>query len=179
MATSKKGLQDIVHALDQGGLVPIIRIAMFGALIVAWFALAEVGDLETPRDALARLARRPDATGALAAAYLKQEDIRRLYDRRQKNLLDYAKKQVEGVDLSGKSDLKLIENVIRLIETSALEGDKVKRKDLVDAALDQLEIFNHPLDAAQLPSVAPGGPLPAHVAAELHLPPGNPGCPGA
>jgi C-terminal peptidase prc len=102
----------------------------------AALALAEVGDLETPRDALARLARRPDATGALAAAYLKQEDIRRLYDRRQKNLLDYTKKQVEGVELSGKSDLKLIENVIRLIETSALEGDKVKRKDLVDAALD-------------------------------------------
>jgi hypothetical protein len=34
MATSKKGLQDIVHSLDQGGLVPIIRIAMFGALII-------------------------------------------------------------------------------------------------------------------------------------------------
>lgn len=34
MATSKKGLQDIVHSIDQGGLVPIIRIAMFATLIV-------------------------------------------------------------------------------------------------------------------------------------------------
>ena len=102
----------------------------------AALALAEVGDMETPREALQRLARRPDATGALAASYLKQEDIRRLYDRRQKNVLDYAKKQVEGTELTGKADLKLIENVIRLIETSALEGDKVKRQELIDAALD-------------------------------------------
>ena len=96
---------------------------------MAALALAEVGDMETPREALQRLARRPDATGALAASYLKQEDIRRLYDRRQKNVLDYAKKQVEGTELTGKADLKLIENVIRLIETSALgatTGGKVR-----------------------------------------------------
>ena len=34
MATSQKGIQDLVHSLDQGGLVPIIRIAMFAALII-------------------------------------------------------------------------------------------------------------------------------------------------
>ena len=34
MAQSGKSLQDVVHSLDQGGLVPIIRVAMFGALIL-------------------------------------------------------------------------------------------------------------------------------------------------
>jgi hypothetical protein len=34
MANSGKSLQDIVHSLDQGGLVPVIRIAMFAALII-------------------------------------------------------------------------------------------------------------------------------------------------
>ena len=120
----------------RGELVAFLGSSDASLSAAAALALAETGDMETPREALQRLARRPDATGALAASYLKQEDIRRLYDRRQKNVLDYAKKQVEGADLSGKSDLKLIENVIRLIETNALEGDKVKRQELIDAALD-------------------------------------------
>jgi hypothetical protein len=34
MAQSGKSLQDVVHSLDQGGLVPIIRVAMFGALVL-------------------------------------------------------------------------------------------------------------------------------------------------
>ncbi|MFY8269211.1 MAG: hypothetical protein ACOVLK_07415, partial [Terrimicrobiaceae bacterium] len=34
MAQSKKGIQQLVHSLDQGGLVPIIRIAVFAALII-------------------------------------------------------------------------------------------------------------------------------------------------
>lgn len=34
MATTKPGAQEIVHSLDQGKLAPIIRIAMFGALII-------------------------------------------------------------------------------------------------------------------------------------------------
>lgn len=34
MANQQKSLQDILHSLDQGGLVPIIRRTMFGALIL-------------------------------------------------------------------------------------------------------------------------------------------------
>ncbi|MEI8293667.1 MAG: glycosyltransferase family 39 protein [bacterium] len=34
MANSRKTLQDMVHSLDQGGLVPVIRVAMFAALIL-------------------------------------------------------------------------------------------------------------------------------------------------
>ena len=34
MAQSGKSLQDMVHSLDQGGLVPIIRVAMFGTLVL-------------------------------------------------------------------------------------------------------------------------------------------------
>ena len=34
MANAKKSLQDILHSLDQGGMVPIIRRTMFGALLL-------------------------------------------------------------------------------------------------------------------------------------------------
>jgi len=35
MANNRKSLQDILHSLDQGGLVPIIRLTMFGALLLS------------------------------------------------------------------------------------------------------------------------------------------------
>jgi len=99
-------------------------------------ALAEVGDIETSRRILESLAGLPSTEGRLAAAYLKQEDIRRIYDRRTKALLE-GQNEAEG-DPKAAKDLAILERLIRLIqtETSALEGDKVKRKDLVDAALD-------------------------------------------
>jgi C-terminal peptidase prc len=99
-------------------------------------ALARAGDVETGRAELERLAALPGADGRLADAHLKQEELRRYYDRRQKNLLEYAKEKAEGADLRGTREQRLIEQVMVLIETASLEGEGVERSTLVDAALD-------------------------------------------
>ncbi|MFM7281474.1 MAG: hypothetical protein ACKO32_06835, partial [Planctomycetia bacterium] len=97
-------------------------------------ALAEVGDIETSRRILESLAGLPSTEGRLAAAYLKQEDIRRIYDRRTKALLE-GQNEAEG-DPKAAKDLAILERLIRLIQTNALEGPEVKRQDLIDAACD-------------------------------------------
>ncbi len=97
-------------------------------------ALAEVGDIETSRRILESLAGLPSTEGRLAAAYLKQEDIRRIYDRRTKALLE-GQNEAEG-DPKAAKDLAILERLIRLIQTNALEGPEVKREDLIDAACD-------------------------------------------
>jgi carboxyl-terminal processing protease len=85
---------------------------------------------------LARLAATPTPEGRLAQSYLKQEDLRRFYDRKQKNLLEYAKKAAEQTQLEGSHEARLLENTMRLIETTSLEGEKQTREKLVEAALD-------------------------------------------
>ena len=52
------------------------RLRNLGAL-----ALARVGDVETGRDELERMKALPGEEGRLADSYLKQEEIRRYYDR--------------------------------------------------------------------------------------------------
>ena len=107
------------------------RLRALGAL-----ALARVGDIETGRAELERLSALPSQEGRLADAYLKQEDIRRLYDRKQKNLVEWYQKQLEEADPKAKTDLRIIDKVIRMIETTSLEGDLVKREELIDSAVD-------------------------------------------
>ena len=109
------------------------RLRAQGAL-----SLAEVGDLETPRKELEALALVPTSEGRLAAAYLKQEDIRRIYDRRTKNDQEYSTKQQEEADPQARKDLAIIEKLIDLVRRKSLEGEKVKRQDLIDAACDGL-----------------------------------------
>jgi len=107
------------------------RLRGYGAI-----ALARVGDIETGRAELERLASTPGTEGRLAQSFLKQEELRRFYDRRQKNLLDYAKEKSEGAELKGTREARLLEQTMRLIETTALEGDKQTREKLLDAAMD-------------------------------------------
>jgi C-terminal peptidase prc len=107
------------------------RLRALGAL-----ALAQTGDTETPRVELERLAEIPDENGRLAASYLKQDELRRIYDRRQRSILENAKKQAADTDLSGDHDMQRMEQLIRLIETTSLEGEKKKREDLITAAMD-------------------------------------------
>ncbi|MBL8859399.1 MAG: S41 family peptidase [Planctomycetes bacterium] len=107
------------------------RLRALGAL-----ALAQTGDTETPRTELERLAEIPDDNGRLAASYLKQDELRRIYDRRQKNILEYAKKAAGETNLNGNPDMQRMEQLMRLIETTSLEGEKKTRDDLITAALD-------------------------------------------
>jgi C-terminal peptidase prc len=102
---------------------------------LAALTLARVGDMETPREELMKLARLPNETGALASAYLKQEDLRRLYDARLRKLQKDKLEEPAG-KVETKEDLQRVERMIRLIANMSLEGDKHSRDKLIDAALD-------------------------------------------
>lgn len=102
----------------------------------AALTLARLGDIETPREELVRLSKLPGEEGALAQAYLDQEEIRRLYDRRVAKLLTEKTNEIGSDKLKGKDDLMRIERMIQLIARASLEGDKHDREELIDAALD-------------------------------------------
>lgn len=121
---ARKAMLDFLESSDA-------RLRGLGAL-----ALARVGDVETGRGELERLAALPSGEGRLADAYLKQEDIRRLYDRKQKNLAAWYQEQLDKADPKARGDLKIVDKVIQLIESAALEGDQVEREELIANALD-------------------------------------------
>ena len=108
-----------------------LRLQNLGAL-----ALARIGDVEAGRVQLERMSGLPGEEGRLAEAYLKQEDIRALAERRQQNLLKWSRQQAENVELKGDAQMKLIERVIDMIESTSLEGETHSREKLIDAALD-------------------------------------------
>ncbi len=99
-------------------------------------ALARVGDVETGRADLERMAALPGEEGRLAEAYLRREDDRTYYERREKNLLAKKQKDDDTVKVDGDHDLALVEKVIRMVEHSSLEGDKHTRTQLIDSAID-------------------------------------------
>jgi len=108
-----------------------LRLKNLGAL-----ALARIGDVETGRADLERLAALPGDDGRLAEAYLKRENDRVYYERKEKNLWAKTQKQDEKTDIAGDHDLALVEKVIRMVEHSSLEGEKHTRVQLIDAAID-------------------------------------------
>jgi len=99
-------------------------------------ALARIGDVESGRADLERMAALPGEDGRLAEAYLKREDDRAYYERREKNLWAQRQKDEEAVKVDGDRDLALVEKVIRMVEHSSLEGEKHTREDLIDSAID-------------------------------------------
>ena len=101
-------------------------------------ALAEVGDFESARKELELLSTLPTAEGRLAAAFIKQEDIRRIYDRRAKAELEEQSRAQENADPQAAKDLKILEKLIALVKQKSLEGDQVKRQELIWAACDGL-----------------------------------------
>lgn len=101
-------------------------------------ALAEVGDFESARKELDLLSTLPTTEGRLAAAYVKQEDIRRIYDRRAKAELEDQSRAQENADPQAAKDLRILEKLIDLVKKKSLEGDQVKRQDLIWAACDGL-----------------------------------------
>jgi carboxyl-terminal processing protease len=99
-------------------------------------ALAEVGDMESPRGELERIQSLPGPDGRLAAALLKQEDIRRLYVTKLRDKEAWYHERLEDENLTGGTrEVRRLETVMRLIERSHLEGDTVDREELLSAAL--------------------------------------------
>lgn len=104
-----------------------------GALAMANLGLvAEVPEVEAE---LERMAAVPGARGRLAAAYIKEQETRRHMERqlrrereRHSDLLDQ-----EG---GASSDLRRIDRTIDVVRQYHLEGDKVTREELVEAAID-------------------------------------------
>ena len=127
ISTGRRVLFDFMNSAD-----PNLRSA--GAL--AFGQLGIIEEVANVEDELTRMAGLPGAEGHLAAAYLKQQEIRRYMDRQLKRERDRAKSMVSGPASGVSPDLERVEKVIELIRDYHLEGDKVSREDLIGAALD-------------------------------------------
>lgn len=104
-----------------------------GALALAELDAAMIeGEL---RATLERLAKVPDATGELAAAYLEREDLRRANDRRQSDRLQ------SRMDDGTPVEIQEFMAVLRLIKERHLEGAAVSQKDLVEAAINGMLVY--------------------------------------
>jgi len=104
---------------------PALRSA--GALALASTGEEIAGLLEQE---LVTIASLPDEAGALARAYLKQEDIRRLHDRRFRNLERLYEDRLPSEELSR------ISAVMRMVREDHLDGAKFTDQELMNGALD-------------------------------------------
>ncbi|MDP6370654.1 MAG: hypothetical protein QF615_13680, partial [Planctomycetota bacterium] len=84
-------------------------------------ALAEVGDMDSARGELEGMASGPGAAGRLAAALLKQEDIRRLYVTKLRDKEAWYHQRLESENLTGTgTEARRLETVMQLIERTHL-----------------------------------------------------------
>jgi C-terminal peptidase prc len=104
-----------------------------GALALAATGVEITDDLERE---LERLAVLPDQRGSLASAYLKQEQIRALHERKYKDLRD-------EVDQRGglTEDQARMDAVMRMVSRYHLEGQGVTEEELTEAALQGMLRF--------------------------------------
>jgi C-terminal peptidase prc len=102
------------------------NLRSLGALALAGTGIELEGRLRTE---LERLSRLPTADGQLAAAFLKQEEIKELHERRYKDLRD----EVEGGDLP--ENLKRFDAVLQMVMNYHLEGEHVTEDELTEAAM--------------------------------------------
>lgn len=103
------------------------ELRSLGALALAGTGVEITGDLERQLEHLADL---PDQRGALAAAYLKQEAIRSLHERKYADLREQLKER----DLP--EDLQRFDAVQQMVLNYHLESDHVDQDELLRAALD-------------------------------------------
>lgn len=101
---------------------------------LAALSLARVGDVETPREELERVAKLPGPEGQLAASFLKADWQREYYESKLRKQRERMQSELE--DQAPAQDLAQIDRLIRLIQTRHIEGDSVKRDQLLDAAMD-------------------------------------------
>ena len=122
-AAKRDARQEIMSYLSSAD--PALRAS--GALALASTGEEIAGLLEQE---LARMANLPDEDGALARAYLKQEDIRRLHDQRFRNLERLYEDRLPTDELSR------ISAVMRMVREDHLDGAKFTDEELMNAALD-------------------------------------------
>lgn len=106
----------------------------------AALALARVGDRETAREELERLAELPGADGRLAASLIQQEEIIEHKERQKRNLREYFMEKLDKAGGAGSQsrESRMVENLIQMVEQRHLEGDTFDRDELITAALDGL-----------------------------------------
>jgi len=104
-----------------------VRLRRLGALTLARIGEELTGSLQRE---LKRLAALPGEEGALAEAFLKQQQVRELHDRKYKELVQrYEQKQLP-------EELAIINAVMRLVESDHLDGDKFERDELMQSAIN-------------------------------------------
>lgn len=132
------------HQVGLGSQIPRPRSVLYGfldssdpnlrakgALAMAQLGIIEeVGGVEGELENLAAL---PGPEGRLAAAFLKQVNLRRYHDRQLTNALAQQSDNIAG---SIPADLERVERLIRFVQTAHLEGDLVSRDELLAAALN-------------------------------------------
>ncbi len=91
-------------------------------------------------DELRRLALVPDARGHQASVYLEVEEVRREANRKVKRAQEFYSGEgatsAAGSEPQGADSLQQVRAVMSLVERGHMDGDKVSRQELLDAALD-------------------------------------------
>jgi len=105
-----------------------------GALALARTGAEIAGPLA---DELNHLALIPDERGRLAQSYIEVEDVKREANRKLKRVQEMHQGDAAAPTSSATpGDVEQVARVISMVERAHLEGDKVKRSDLIDAAID-------------------------------------------
>ena len=108
------------------------RLKAEGALALAHLGIVE--DVPGVTSELERLAALPGDRGRLAAAYLKQVQIRRHKETELRRARDVANDLASGGSVG--SDLGRIERLIQLVQEAHIDGTEVTRAELIEAAAD-------------------------------------------
>lgn len=124
---ARKVLYDFLSSSDAG-------LRARGALGMA--GLGIIDGIPEVESELERLAGLPGENGRLAAAYLKQQQIRRFKDTELRLARQHAEKLTSGGAVS--PDLQRLEQLISMVQQYHMEGRRVKREDLLDAAMNGL-----------------------------------------
>lgn len=105
-----------------------------GALTLARAGAEVTGTLY---DELRRLASLPGERGKLAASYLEKERVRELGERKLQNFIELSETAKAGEPSTNlaEDEIALIGSLIAMIERQHLEGDEVKRDELIAAAM--------------------------------------------
>jgi C-terminal peptidase prc len=129
----RRAARDVMSAFLASGEA---ELRAQGALALARTGAEIAGPLA---DELRRLALIPDERGRLAQSYIEVEDVKREANRKLKRVQELHQGQEGGAAPAASAapgDLEQLQRVVTMVERFHLEGDKVKRAELIDAAVD-------------------------------------------